>query len=267
MSRTVVSASSAAPPVTSMAVANATDEPMSRKICRSKARAAWLMVRHPSRYGHGARVAALTTIGTIIVLPLMIFVLGPNMPPGKGTDVAKSQVFDNTVLLIVMTPFTVFIIVYVLYSVFVFRADKADPLADGAHIRGHMPSQIAWLTVTTITVLFLAVEGMRELLSSGAGAMTASMDAAELGDAIADLLGDAPQVVAEWMAGFVRLTAMGGHRDLFGFSQKVILHRSSPRRSLSQRVRNVHCANPVPSRRRFCRRRTPNARTRRRRFP
>jgi cytochrome c oxidase subunit 2 len=122
-----------------------------------------------SRYGHGARVAAMTTIGTIIVLPLVIFLLGPNMPPGKGTDVGKAQVFDNTVLLIVMTPFTVFILVYVLYSVFVFRADKDDPLRDGAHIRGHMPSQIAWLTVTTITVLFLAIFGSAELLSSGAG--------------------------------------------------------------------------------------------------
>jgi len=122
-----------------------------------------------SRYSHGARLAALTTIGTIIVLPIMIFVLGPNMPPGKGTDVAKSQVFDNTVLLIIMTPFTVFILVYVLYSVFVFRADKDDPLRDGAHIRGHMPSQIAWLTVTTITVLFLAIFGSAELLSNGSG--------------------------------------------------------------------------------------------------
>ena len=93
-----------------------------------------------SRYGHGTRGAALTTLGTIILLPIMIFVLGPNMPPGKGTNVGKDQVFDNTVLLIVMTPFTVFILVYVLYSVFVFRADKNDPLRDGAHIRGHMTS-------------------------------------------------------------------------------------------------------------------------------
>jgi cytochrome c oxidase subunit 2 len=91
------------------------------------------------------------------------------MPPGKGTDVGKSQVFDNTVLLIVMTPFTVFILVYVLYSVFVFRADKSDPLRDGAHIRGHMPSQIAWLAITTVTVLFLAIFGSAELLTNGSG--------------------------------------------------------------------------------------------------
>lgn len=122
-----------------------------------------------SNWGHGTRVAAMTTIGTIIVLPLVIFLLGPNMPPGKNTNVGEGQVFDNTVLLIVMTPFTVFILVYLLYSVIVFRADKNEPLRDGAHIRGHMPSQIAWLTITTIVVIFLAIFGSAELLSSGAG--------------------------------------------------------------------------------------------------
>jgi cytochrome c oxidase subunit 2 len=122
-----------------------------------------------SKYGHAQRLAALTIVGTVILLPIMIFVLGPNMPPGKNTNVGKGQVFDNTVLLAIMTPFTVFILVYVLYSVFAFRADPADPLRDGAHIRGHMPSQIAWLTITTITVLFLAVFGSAELLSNGSG--------------------------------------------------------------------------------------------------
>ena len=51
----------------------------------------------------------MTVIGTAIVLPLVIFVLGPNMPPGKDTPVAKSQVTDNTVLMVVMSPFAVFI--------------------------------------------------------------------------------------------------------------------------------------------------------------
>jgi cytochrome c oxidase subunit 2 len=122
-----------------------------------------------SRYGHGHRIAALTAIGTIILLPIMIWVLGPNMPPGKSTDVGAGQVTDNTVLLCVMTPFTVFILVYVLYAVIVFRADPGEPLRDGAHIRGHMPSQVAWLAITTVTVIGLAIFGSAELLTSGSG--------------------------------------------------------------------------------------------------
>ncbi|HEY6961470.1 MAG TPA: cytochrome c oxidase subunit II [Gaiellaceae bacterium] len=122
-----------------------------------------------SSRSHAFRVALLTVVATIIVLPLVIFVLGPNMPPGKGTDAARGQVFDNTVLLIVMTPFTMFILAYLGYALVAFRARAGEELRDGAHIRGHVPSQIAWLVTTTCAVLFLAIFGSVELLSTGAG--------------------------------------------------------------------------------------------------
>ncbi len=117
------------------------------------------------------RLAALTVIGTAIVLPLVVFVLGPNMPPGKGTSVASGQVFDNTVLLAVMTPFAVFILVYLGYALVRFRAPKGETeLKDGAPIRGHFASQVVWLASTTIAVLFLAIFGTAELLAdNGAG--------------------------------------------------------------------------------------------------
>jgi len=120
--------------------------------------------------GHAARIAALTVVGTAIVLPLVIFVLGPNMPPGHRTTSASSQVRDNTVLLVVMTPFTVFILVYLVYAIVAFRVPSGAELRDGPPIRGHMPSQIAWLVVTSAAVLFLAIFGTAELFASnGAG--------------------------------------------------------------------------------------------------
>ena len=107
------------------------------------------------------------------MLPLVVFVLGPNMPPGNRTTGASSQVNDNTVLLVVMTPFTVFILVYLVYAIFAFRAPAGEELRDGPPIRGHMPSQIAWLVVTSAAVLFLAIFGTAELFASnGAGAAT-----------------------------------------------------------------------------------------------
>ncbi|HEX6762277.1 MAG TPA: cytochrome c oxidase subunit II [Gaiellaceae bacterium] len=118
------------------------------------------------RGGHALRIALLTVVLTLITLPLVIWVLGPNMPPGKGTDVAKAQVFDNTVLLVVMTPITMFILGYLVYTLIVFRAGKADPTEDGAPIRGNMRLQVAWLVVTTVAVLFLAAFGTVELLSN-----------------------------------------------------------------------------------------------------
>jgi len=123
-----------------------------------------------SSRGHGWRIAALTIIGIAIVMPLVVFVLGPNMPPGKSTPVAEGQVTDNTVLLAVMVPFTVFILVYIGYALWAFRAKKGEELQDGAPIRGHFRAQLVWLVTTTIAVLFLAIFGTAELLAdNGAG--------------------------------------------------------------------------------------------------
>jgi cytochrome c oxidase subunit 2 len=122
-----------------------------------------------SRRSPAVRVAALTTVATLIALPLVIWVLGPNMPPGKGTDVGRQQVTDNTVLLVVLTPFTMFILVYLAYALYTFRAPKGEEIRDGAPIRGHLPSQVAWLATTTVGVLFLAIFGTAELLSNGSG--------------------------------------------------------------------------------------------------
>jgi cytochrome c oxidase subunit 2 len=123
-----------------------------------------------SSRSHGWRIAALSVIGTAIVLPLVVFVLGPNMPPGKGTAVAAGQVTDNTVLLVVMTPFTVFILVYLGYALVAFRAAKDEGLVDGPPVRGNFKAQVAWLATTTAAVLFLAIFGTAELLAdNGAG--------------------------------------------------------------------------------------------------
>jgi cytochrome c oxidase subunit II len=122
------------------------------------------------RYGHAARITALTTVATLIVLPLVIWVLGPNMPPGKSTDVGKSQVFDNTVLLVVMTPFTVFILVYLVYALVVFRVGKDEELRDGSPDRGALRLQVAWLAATSIAIVFLAIFGTVELFGgNGSG--------------------------------------------------------------------------------------------------
>ena len=116
--------------------------------------------------GHAGRIAALTVIGTAIVLPLVVFVLGPNMPPGNRTTGASSQVNDNTVLLVVMTPFTVFILVYLFYAVFVFRAAPGRSCVTARRSAGTRRSQIAWLVATSAAVLFLAIFGTAELFAS-----------------------------------------------------------------------------------------------------
>jgi cytochrome c oxidase subunit 2 len=158
-----------------------------------------------SKQSHAYRIAALTVLVTVIALPLVIWVLGPNMPPGKNTDVGKHQVLDNTVLLVVMTPVTAFILVYLAYTLTVFRWRSADGMRDGAPIRGHLPSQIAWLSTTTALVLFLAIFGTIELLSNGGGGGQGPKPIAKPGGAVLPV-----QVIAQQWEFTYRYPTYGG---------------------------------------------------------
>ena len=53
--------------------------------------------------------------------PIVVFVLGPGMPPGNGTVESSGQVVDNTVLLGVSTPVALAVLVYFVYAIVAFR--------------------------------------------------------------------------------------------------------------------------------------------------
>ena len=51
------------------------------------------------RRNHFRRIALLWLVATVILTPIVVFVVGPGIPPGNGTVEASGQVTDNTVLL------------------------------------------------------------------------------------------------------------------------------------------------------------------------
>ncbi len=117
---------------------------------------------------HFRRVMVLTAVASLVAVPLVVFVLGPHLPPGKGTDQAAGQVTDNTVLTAVMTPFVCFILVFLAYSMIFFRR-RGSEIEEGAAIRGNPRAQTAWIVITSATVLFFAGYGTWALLQSGSG--------------------------------------------------------------------------------------------------
>ena len=98
----------------------------------------------------------------------MIFVLGPHLPPGKGSTQAAGQVTDNTVLTAVMTPLICLILVYFAYALIVFRR-RGSAIEEGAAIRGNARAQTLWIAATSAVVLFLAGYGTWALLQNGSG--------------------------------------------------------------------------------------------------
>jgi cytochrome c oxidase subunit II len=107
----------------------------------------------------------------VIVVPIMIWVVGPHIPPYHASQQSTDQHNINVTLTALAMPVLLLIWVYFGYSIAVFR-ERGPQVVDGPPLEGDARIQITWLAVTTVLVLGLAVYGTIGLLSSssaGAG--------------------------------------------------------------------------------------------------
>jgi cytochrome c oxidase subunit II len=118
---------------------------------------------------HFRNFALLWIVACVIVTPIMVFVVGPGLPPGNGTVEASGQVTDNTVLLGMATPVALLVLVFLGYAAWAFRERNPDVVVDGPAIQGNSSIQFWWLIVTTTMVLVLAAYGTARLLADGSG--------------------------------------------------------------------------------------------------
>jgi cytochrome c oxidase subunit 2 len=118
---------------------------------------------------HFRNVVVLWLLATVIVTPIVIWVIGPGLPPGNGTVESHGQVVDNTVLLAVATPIALAVLVYFAYALWAFRERDTRVILDGPAVRGNSSVQFWWLLTTTTVVLFLAAYGTVRLLADGSG--------------------------------------------------------------------------------------------------
>ena len=128
-----------------------------------------LAARPDDRTNHGRRVVGAWLLASIVATPLVVAFVGPILPPGNGSTQGTEQVFDNTVMVGIVTPIVCLIAVYFIYAFVNFRVAKGGALVDGPPLRNHSGIQISWIVITTVTVLFLAGFGTYELLQNGAG--------------------------------------------------------------------------------------------------
>jgi cytochrome c oxidase subunit 2 len=123
-----------------------------------------------SEPNHARRFALIWGIATLVATPLVVVLLGPELPPGKASQQAAGQVTDNTVLLGMATPVLLLVVLYLIYSSIYFRQARDEPLLEGPPIRGDARVQTTWLIVSSVLVLSLAAYGTTTLFSdNGAG--------------------------------------------------------------------------------------------------
>jgi cytochrome c oxidase subunit II len=119
---------------------------------------------------HARRIATIWIVATAIVVPLVIWVLGPHIPPYNNSQQASDQHTVNVVLTALAAPVLLFIWTYFAYAMFNFRHRSDEPLLDGPPLEGNPRVQLIWLAITSAVVLGLAVYGTTDLLTkAGAG--------------------------------------------------------------------------------------------------
>lgn len=118
---------------------------------------------------HFRNIVLLWLLASVIMVPIVIWVIGPGLPPGNGSVEAHGQTVDNTVLLAIATPVALAVLVYFCYALWAFRERTPEVITDGPAIRGNSSIQFWWLIVTTTIVLFLAAYGSVRLLADGSG--------------------------------------------------------------------------------------------------
>jgi cytochrome c oxidase subunit 2 len=123
----------------------------------------------PLNVNHWRRCVLWWLVTSVVGTLLVVLVLAPGIPPGNGTVEASGQVFDNTVLLAAATPVAAAVLVFMTYSLIVFREREPGTLLEGPRVLGDARIQTWWLVVTTALVVFLAAFGTVELEGNGAG--------------------------------------------------------------------------------------------------
>jgi cytochrome c oxidase subunit II len=115
---------------------------------------------------HGLRLFLLWLPLALAADLLLWFVYGPHMPPGTMSSSATGQQFDIKVMSVMAAPVMVFVLLYGVYAVIVWRHREGDE-EDGPAIYGHTRIQTTWIAVTSVIVLCLAAFGTYELAGTG----------------------------------------------------------------------------------------------------
>ena len=82
------------------------------------------------------RLVVVWWVLSVIGVLLMIFALGPHIPPGSATSQAHEQHRANVIIAAILTPIAIGLLVYFAYALTAFR-QRGDVIEDGPPIHGN----------------------------------------------------------------------------------------------------------------------------------
>ena len=120
---------------------------------------------------HLRRMTSIWVVLSVIGDLLFWFLVGPHVPPGAMTDQAVSNRFDFNILFVIALPVMIGVWVYLGYVIVMWSEKRSTaPAFGGPEARGNRRTQVLWITITSIAVLFAAGFGTVELIiNNGSG--------------------------------------------------------------------------------------------------
>jgi cytochrome c oxidase subunit 2 len=112
---------------------------------------------------HGVRIVVIWLVLTAIAVPLIVFVLGPQIPPGDMSAEASSQHDTNVLMTALTVPIVLLIVTVGVYS-FIFFRQRGEAIVDGPPIKGGPGTQLLWILATGAIVIALAAWGSYVLI-------------------------------------------------------------------------------------------------------
>src|SRR5256885_9957972 len=110
-------------------------------------------------------IVRLLIIWVILSAVGIVAVLQINYPPYDQSIQGQDQAGTLKLLTALATPVFLGVVMMIVYSAIYFRRTTAE-LVDGPPMLGNTPVQIAWVAISAIIVLFLAVVGIATLASA-----------------------------------------------------------------------------------------------------
>ena len=101
---------------------------------------------------HAVRFTVLWVVGTVIAVPIVIFVIGPLLGPGNGSEQVERPGHRLHGAGRDGTPVLTLVMLFLLYSVIFFRQPKGAAL-EGPAVRGDARIQTTWIIITSALVL------------------------------------------------------------------------------------------------------------------
>ena len=122
---------------------------------------------------HLRRMAVVWVIVSIIGDILFSIFVAPHVPPGRLTETAAKDQTDFNVLFEMALPVLFGVWIYLSYALYVWGDKRNKDVAfSGDAARNNMKTQVSWMVITSVTVLFLAGFGTWALVvdhGSGGG--------------------------------------------------------------------------------------------------